>query len=92
MTAVALSRSDAVAGYERLRRCALGERLDEPGFVLLLRRGLRAWIEARDDQTDAGTAQTAPVAGGASGAGMRDELARLMATMVLGTIREEARS
>lgn len=92
MSAIAPSDSGAVAGYERLRRCALGERVDEPGLVLLMRRGLRAWIETRDNLPGARTAATSSEAAGAFGCGMRDELARLMATMLLGALREEARS
>jgi len=92
VSAIALSEAGAAAGYERLRRCALGEGADEPGLVLLMRRGLRAWIETRDNPADARTASTAPEAAGVSGAGMRDELARVMATMLLGALRKEARS
>jgi hypothetical protein len=85
----------ALAGYERLRSCALGEAVGEPGLALLMRRGLRAWIEARGDVTTNVTA--APIATAASGgypAGddVRDELARLVVTMVLGAARREARA
>lgn len=92
MIAIAISVSGAVAGYERLRRCAMGERVDEPGLVLLMRRGLRAWIETRGSATGATNAPTAPGTAGAAGTGMRDELARLMATMLLGAARKEAPS
>ena len=93
MSAIGVCGSDIAASYERLRRCALGERLDEPGLVLLMRRGLRGWIEARrGDATKIGPATPTLGARDTAQAEMRDELAQLMATMLLGTLRKEARS
>jgi len=95
VTEIGVTGTGALAGYERLRSCALGEAVGEPGLALLMRRGLRAWIEARGDVTTNATAApmaTAPSGGGPPGADVRDELARLVVTMVLGAARREARA
>ncbi len=93
MSAIGAGGSHVAASYERLRRCALGEHLDEPGLVLLMRRGLRGWIEAHGGHAiTIGPATPALGARDAAQAEMRDELAQLMATMLLGTLRKEARS
>ena len=84
----------AVDGYERLRRCAFGERVDEPGLGLFMRRGLRAWIEARAD-----VPAKAPISATGTGSaydsaavGRREELARLIATMVIDAVQTEVRT
>jgi hypothetical protein len=84
-----------VSGYERLRRCALGVSVDglaEPGLALLMRRGLRAWIEARGDAADA-TPAPPPSDGSTTtplGPHVRGELVRLVATMALDVAQQEA--
>ena len=77
--------ADALDGYERLRRRAFGDAVDEPGLVLFIRRGLRAWLEARERQTTVGAKlvtstcveQTHEVDP------LRDELTQIWATMAL---------
>jgi hypothetical protein len=81
----------AVAGYERLRRCAFGERVEEPGLGLLMRRGMRAWIAARVD-ANANAPRSVGAVHELTETGTRDELTRLIATMVIGAARTEARS
>jgi hypothetical protein len=89
---ITLSSAGALAGYERLRSCALGEAVNEPGFVLLMRRGLRSWLEARE--TAATHAKAAPASSTDSppGANLRDELARLVASMALCAGRKQAQA
>lgn len=92
MNSPVIDAAGAVAGYERLRRCVFGERVEEPGLGLLTRRGLRAWIEARVD-TGANAAASAAGTGvqDSAGAGTREELMRLIAAMVIGAVTAEAR-
>lgn len=93
MISLVIDAAGAVAGYERLRRWVFGERVEEPGLGLLMRRGLRAWIEARVD-----TSGIAAAAGASAGvhdsaaASAREELMQLIATMVVGAATAEARS
>ena len=83
----------AVAAYERLRRCTFGERVEEPGLGLLMRRGLRAWLEARvDAAANAPTSATGADVRDSAQAGTGKELLQLIATMVIGAARTEARS
>jgi hypothetical protein len=83
-----------VAAYERLRRGALGQASDaegEAGLALLLRRGVRRWLETRRDkapQRPPGQAQTDSNLGNE----LRGELTRLVATMALGATGKEART
>jgi hypothetical protein len=93
VNAPVVGATGAVAGYERLRRSAFGERGDEPGLGLLMRRGLRAWIEARVDATaNAPTSARGADAHASTRAGTGKELLQLIATMVIGAARMEARS
>ena len=87
--------SDVLGGYERLRRCALGQAtgaLGEPGLALLMRRGLRAWIEARGDDATTNSTAVAPSTNCSLAADIRGELTHLVATMALGVARQEARA
>ena len=80
-----------MANYERLRRCVLSQTPDDEGttgVALLLRRGLRAWLEGplgptRPAVTGQATMDT-PL-----GNDWRGELTRLVATMALSAIRQE---
>jgi hypothetical protein len=87
--------SDDLGGYERLRRSALGQSTDalgEPGLALLMRRGLRAWIEARGDDVTTNPTAPAPSTNCTLAADVRSELTHLVATMALGVARQEARA
>jgi hypothetical protein len=98
MAATAVDGTSAVvSGYERLRSCALGVSADglaEPGIALLMRRGLRAWLEARRELAEATPA--APSGDGSTsaplGPDVRGELARLVATMALNVAQQEVRT
>jgi hypothetical protein len=80
--------------YEQLRRLALGEAnagLEERGLglALLMRRGLRGWLEA--------TSEEVPMARASSldervlATDVRGELVRIVASMALSATRQEAR-
>ena len=80
-----------MASYERLRRCVLSQMPDDEGttgVALLLRRGVRAWLERPLEPTrHAATGQAwmkTPL-----GNDWRGELTRLVATMALSAIRQE---
>jgi hypothetical protein len=83
-----------VAAYERLRRSVLGEASDaegEGGLALLLRRGVRGWLETRHDRAPerpSAHVQTDSTLGN----DLRGELTRLVATMALGATGKEART
>jgi len=83
-----ISQRNAAAGYERLRQSAFGERVDEPGLALLLRRGLRAWIESGVDATKKQSAARSACERPTTETS--EELAQLIASMLLGTARSEA--
>lgn len=93
MNSPVIDAAGAVAAYERLRRWVFGERVEEPGLGLLMRRGLRAWIEARVDTSAIAAASTAGAGVHDSAeASTREELMQLIATMVIGAATAEARS
>jgi hypothetical protein len=92
VNAPVVDAAGAVAGYERLRSSVSGERVEEPGLGLLMRRGLRAWLETRvvaaaSTPTSATSADVHELAA----TGTRAELARLIAAMVIGAATTEAR-
>lgn len=94
MTAHVVDAAGAVAGYERLRSSISGERVEEPGLGVFMRRGMRAWLEARAEAAPSTptSATSAGVHGSEMATGTRLELARLVAAMVIGAATMEARS
>lgn len=83
------------ARYERLRRLALGEALtglDERGLglVLLMRRGVRAWLEATSQVVPPVQASLSDESSLATD--VRGELIRIVASMALSATRQEART
>ena len=83
------ARRRGLAAYERLRRCVLGQASDaDAGLALLLRRGVRAWLETRCERSV--RAPAAPACTGTTlGNDLRDELTRLVAMMALGITTQE---
>lgn len=84
----------AVAHYERLRGYVLGEQhsaVVPQGLAMLVRDGMRAWIEASCASGPPNVAGHAGVV--TSGVdGVRAEIARVMVAMVLGTAEREMRA
>ena len=83
-----------VAAYERLRRSVLSEASDADGasgLALLLRRGVRGWLEMLHDRAPESPSAHAQT-DSALGNDLRGELTRLVATMALGATRKEART
>lgn len=86
--------AQAIDGYERLRRHALERSRDEtgaPGLVLLMRRGMRAYLEAPAESAVArSTARTTATM--STSDGLTGEIARVMVAMALGAAGREERT
>jgi hypothetical protein len=81
--------------YEQLRRLALGEAVagvEERGLglALLMRWGVRAWLEANSESVL--PAPASPSDGRSLATDVRGELVRIVASMALSATREEART
>ena len=84
----------AAADYEALRRAVLdGVRGDRDlGLVLLIRRGMGAWVRAWSACAAAATTdRVARGSGAALPAGVRGDVTRLLVTMALTAAQTEAR-
>jgi len=82
-----------VAGYEELRRQALGG-YRGPGLALLVRHGLKMWIETCSNcAVGAPLRKERPVQNQAAiPAGVRSEVVALLAGMILETCSSQVRS
>lgn len=84
----------AILGYEKLRGHVLAQTdtAGAAGLGVLMRRGMRAWIEASSATAPSPLVANLGVERAPARDGMRDELARLMVTMALGAAEQEART